>query len=373
LQSDNTGAITSYAGTGCNVWVFEGCTPLRYDGIGTALGTFNISAAVTSGTATVGSVSVGDANTFFAAYVDHSGIPFNASATNTVITYTVTGTLREGTAIPGGNVTTQTLSKLASGVTFAHNVYTTIYSTVVYAAAVVTLDTASSINAVVLTLGNISKGANIRFSSFNVAPTIIGSPTALGLNLTGVTILADGKNINGAPWNSTKESSLPSYATNTFGLDRAYIRAYIPSSSTKYLAIEIMDLVNTSGYLEFSRLILGTYWSPAYNTGYGMSTDITDTSTSERSEAGDLITTNGVVYNKLSFDLDWMTGTDRDQLVKLLKIYGSRLGVYISLFPEDLDPGKENLYQIYGKLAPSSGISHPYLSMYATSVEIEEI
>ena len=76
----------------------------------------------------------------------------------------------------------------------------------------------------------------------------------------------------------------------------------------------------------------------------------------------------------MTFDLNWLTPSDRMQFSNILRLNGLPKGIFVSLFPDNSDDyGKENLYQIYGKLLPNSGITHPYLDTFATQIEVEEV
>jgi len=150
-------------------------------------------------------------------------------------------------------------------------------------------------------------------------------------------------------------------------------RTWFAKTSCKKLEVIISDVDNTAGYIELSRLVVGDYWSPAYNTNYGITTGYTDTSQQQRTEAGNLMTSNGTVHKSLTFDLSWLTTTERTEMLGILRANGLRKPIFISLFPDDEDIQKEQDYQIYGKLTTMSNINHPMYTIYATSVQIEEI
>ncbi len=159
-----------------------------------------------------------------------------------------------------------------------------------------------------------------------------------------------------------------SYSGGTYGikwLDNYY--------SIKKLVLDIVDTANTSGYIECSKIVAGSAWSPIYNTGFGMNSTNVDTSVRNRSEAGDLITTRNPRYKSLSFDLSWMQTIDRQRFNEIMGGNGLSRSMFISLFPEDLDVEKEQTYQIYGKLSSISGISHQMHTIYSGRVDIEEI
>lgn len=173
--------------------------------------------------------------------------------------------------------------------------------------------------------------------------------------------------------NAVKDTSA-SGGINTFALgggSTAVIYFTLVNAVTK-LEIIINNTNNPQGYIEVSSLICGSYWSPTYNTSFGIEIGIVDTSEQDRTHSGNLITTANTQHKTLSFDLSFLNSTDRDYLWKILKSCGKRKSVFVSLFPEDTEASKEALYQIYGKFSDLATLVHPMYSVYASSVQIEE-
>lgn len=108
VPADLNGNVTSYAGSGTTISLYEGATALTYDGIGTSNGTWKIVAAGTS--ITPGAVT--DSGTFATVAV-HSAM----TADTATINYTITGKRGDGTAI--SLVKTQTITKAKTGATGA--------------------------------------------------------------------------------------------------------------------------------------------------------------------------------------------------------------------------------------------------------------
>lgn len=376
LPSGAAGASPNFTDSGTNIFVFEGTTPLKYDAVGTAQGTWRINSTAPTGDIVVGAFSIG-ASGSYATVANHStGV--TPAATDATIQYNITG-VRRGTGAVSTSKT-QTLPK--SNVANTDPRYTT--STVVNAASanlVVTFPTTPlKIGLIALTLTNLSSTATIRVRGFTgTAATLSGGTDAPTVSITGATTVFDTLPLAAAPFTS---SALDSWSDNTFGtltygLNKNTGRVYVPVLSQvacTSVLLEIFDFANTDKYVEASRLIIGPYWSPAYNTSFGLSTQVNDTSSKQRSEAGDLVTTFGVVYNSMSFNMDWLTSADRIEMEKILRINGMRKPLFISLFPENTtDYAKEADHQIYGKLSSTAAISHPYPDLYSTQVEIEEI
>lgn len=149
-------------------------------------------------------------------------------------------------------------------------------------------------------------------------------------------------------------------------------RVWFPRQSCTSMTIAITDVGVTN--IEASRLVIGSYWSPTYNTQYGLAMQQQDTTEHQRAESGDILTTNGVSYSTMNFELSWLEARDRLQFSAILKGNRKVTPVFISLFPDNEgDWAKEQLYQIYGKLSNLSAITNNLPEMYQSSIEIEEI
>lgn len=107
FPADNAGAVSTYAGSGTQIRVYQGAAELTYDGVGTAKGTWRV-ASTTPTNITVGAIT--DSGTF-ATVADHSGV---AAGTDTsTIVYNIAGTTLTGAAFT--LVKTQTFAKAKAG------------------------------------------------------------------------------------------------------------------------------------------------------------------------------------------------------------------------------------------------------------------
>lgn len=218
----------------------------------------------------------------------------------------------------------------------------------------VVLSTASAIAAVILPFTNLSAAATITVALSNGYTT-------------GAVVCA--------PYNGTElwnPDSIPS-GTSTYSYGGGtYARVWFPRQTS--ITTVTITINSNAGFIEASRLVIGDYWSPTYNTSYGLSTQLQDLSSHARSESGDLITNRGTLHNTLSFTFDYLDPEDRVQLISLLKNNGMYRPIFISLFPDNSsDWTKEQAHQIYGKLSQLSAIAHPVLSFYSSSIDIEEV
>ena len=158
-----------------------------------------------------------------------------------------------------------------------------------------------------------------------------------------------------------------SYGGGTYG------RAYFTAGAYEKLVIDIVDVDQPAAYVEASRLIVGAYWAPEYNPGYGATARVNDTTANSRSQSGDLRSDVGTVSRSLPVDLERIVPTDRARLWNILRGSAKSGPVFISLFPEDDDPELEQAHQLYGKLASDLAISHPMFGNFSAPLEVEEV
>lgn len=212
--------------------------------------------------------------------------------------------------------------------------------------------------------------------------TNLTSTGTINVTCTGGSTTSTG-NILAAPYAQTDSwdsSYLPAGANSYAYGAGTYARAWFSSAQTcTGLTITLTDTNLT--YVEASRLIIGDYWSPTFNTSFGLVSAPKSLSTNSRTESGDLVTNRGIQYNSMSFDLAWLNPADRKVFTKILKSNGINKGIFISLFPNNgtatldtkIDYDMEQTFQIYGKLSSLSDITHSMYTMYTAKVDIEEI
>lgn len=246
-------------------------------------------------------------------------------------------------------------------------------STSTSATITMTWNSMESIAAVVMPYCNLTSTATVRVRGYTLTTdstpafdtgTVLASPGPLFTNPADWGTLPLGANA----WQQQTGVNKFAYGGGSY----AYL--YFPITAVTKLVIDIVDAANTAGYVELAKIVTGHYWSPAVNAEYGSVTmGFDETSTHERSDAGDLRTDRGVMTRNLTFGLSYMTTDDRDHLWRILRSNGMYRPMYVSISPESTDVGDEQIYMIYGKLAKQSAIQYQFLNQYASTVQIEEI
>lgn len=122
-----------------------------------------------------------------------------------------------------------------------------------------------------------------------------------------------------------------------------------------------------------SKIIIGEYWTPRYNTSFGIQVGYADSSSSERTQSGDLYTIQGTRNKVLSLSLDYLDESDKFKMYDILKSNGKMTPLFISVFPQDSDIDKEQMFSIYGKFTELTNLTHSMWTIYNTNISIEEI
>ena len=290
----------------------------------------------------------------------------------TIITASSSAT---GTATPLSNLKLDSKSQVwrsaSTGVANGTGLYTTKVNIVLSFVEAI-------IGGVMLPFCNLSSAAKIRVRGYTGTAPTTGGTTNTPISVAAGTLVQDSTKIFSSPYQTFglwNWGSLPlgvnsySYGGGTYG------RVWMPTQlACTSLLIEIEDTDCPNPYIEISRIITGSYWSPKYNTSFGLSTGSQDLSKHQRSESGDLITNRGIRYRNMRFDLTWLPPEDRLEFTRILRGNGLPRPLFISLFPNNSeDYEKEQSHQIYGKLSQLSDITHPIFEIYSTSIDIEEI
>jgi hypothetical protein len=234
-------------------------------------------------------------------------------------------------------------------------------STSTSATITLTWNTAEVVSAVALPFCSLTSTATIRVRCYtntaDVTPatdsgTVLAAPSSLGSSTWGTMPLG----VNAYSYGGS-----------------AYADVWLTPAAVKKVVIDLVDTSNALGYVEAAKIVVGQYWSPSVNTGYGAKVGVDETTRHERSDAGDLRTDRGASYKTLTFDLGLMPATDRNQMWNIIRGNGMYKPVFVSLCPESSDTMEEQIFQIYGKMTRASGLQYQFMNQFATSLQIEEI
>jgi hypothetical protein len=237
-------------------------------------------------------------------------------------------------------------------------------STSTTATVTATWTTSQSLSCVILPFCNLTSSATIRVKLYTLTTdtTPVLDTGAVNAGAYTPTDLFGG-------WSNISTSGVNAY---NYG-GGTYARSWFNATSARKMEVIISDTTNPAGYIELSRIVCGAYWSPSINASFGVELGYLDTSEQRRTEAGNLITSNGTIHKTLTFNLDSITENDRPKMLSLIRGNGLRKALFVSVFPLDDDVVKEQSYQIYAKFNNLSVLTHQFYSLYSSSLTLEEI
>jgi hypothetical protein len=222
-----------------------------------------------------------------------------------------------------------------------------------------------TIGGVVLPCTNLSSSARIRVILYNSGGTSIADTGADGGNAAGKLACP-----NTPLTNWTRSTTAPD--VNSFslgGLSKVAVWFNTPVTGVQKVQIDINDTSNLAANLDISRIVCGNYWEPGLNVDReGLQFNISDNTTNTRTDAGELISDQGFVYDQLSFSLGLLAETDRNKLVEIIRSVGTSKNILVSVFPEG-GTLQEQQYLIYGK-RDNSAIDYVIAGYYSHQLSI---
>lgn len=240
---------------------------------------------------------------------------------------------------------------------------------------------------VVLPFTNInSNTATIRVIGYTGAAASVAGTADTPTFAAGGAQVFDTGTIQACPWNTL---NLPNWNTNPSGAaiyaygGGTYLRCWLTPGqqvACTSMVIIITDNYATSAagrYIEASRLVIGSYWAPKFNIGFGLAAQVKDLSTHLRTESGDLVTRRAPRFNSLHFDLKWLSINDRAAMSQIVLGNGMPKPILISLFPDStgtaIDYEKERAHMLYGKFTATPGLTLDNPFTYSTTFDLEEV
>lgn len=234
------------------------------------------------------------------------------------------------------------------------------------------------VGGVAVPFSNLSSTATIRVRAFTgTTPTLGGTLVSPTVSTAGATTVYDTGTISACPYASYATPSVSNFSYGTSRMARAWFPTNVTCTS---VVVEIVDSANT--FVEIGKMVVGSFWSPIYNTSFGLGINFQDMSIITRVDSGNRVAQLAPRYKTMTFDLKWLNDSDRQSLRLLLQRNGVTVPILVSLFPQLQQVGTapttdeydlENTYSIYGGLANIQALTHSTFKHYSSSMELEEI
>lgn len=145
------------------------------------------------------------------------------------------------------------------------------------------------------------------------------------------------------------------------------------TASVRRMDIEFTSSGNPDGYIEIGRIIAGLAVDPGRDAAQGAIVSFIDTTTSDRTSAGDLITDRGTISRAIDFSLLQLNTDSRASLNNLFRYSGRSQPMFISLSSAGSISEDQLFTQIYGKIDQDLALEIPMLNRYNTSIRVLEI
>lgn len=200
-----------------------------------------------------------------------------------------------------------------------------------------TWSSSQSISSVVIPACNLTSAATIQVRLYDAE-----SAGTLLLD-TGVLLACQGQNIT-----STDAGSPITVTDFSRGIATKAAAWFNQVDLVRRIVIDIVDTSNPAGFIDTSRLIIGTYWSPKNNASYGAETSLVDSSDIVRTDSGGISVFRSCVYEKMNLNLEFMASDDRKALDKITRLTAGYKPILISLVPDGTDYNLIQETTIYG-------------------------
>lgn len=226
----------------------------------------------------------------------------------------------------------------------------------------VTLAEPDTISAAVIYRGNFTSSATWRVKVYDTA-----AMSAL-LYDSGDSDLAAPKTLGDLDWGVD-----PLGASLFDGWGYTFAALWFEPVIGGFVRITLDDASNPDGYMEASRLFIGPYHEPVGMPVAGsLALTWYDTSKQSRTDGGTLRTEAGVQYRGLDVAGELMSEEARSALSTLLREYGLRGDIYVSVFPDEGN-ARERDYQMQAKLVSADPIGMRVYGLTDQALRFEEI
>lgn len=229
------------------------------------------------------------------------------------------------------------------------------------AALVVTWNSPEPVSCVALPFCNLSSTATMRVRLYSDT-----AGTLMVLD-TGTLLCALGSPIRPFGMTSAQAASAYSYGGGSAA------RVFFTKVDARKVVIDINDAANLQGYLEAARLVVGNCFTTQYNVSYGIELSLEDSTKSQRTDAGNLVSDVGYRYKVVKADLSVLSPAERTAFWKLVGACGTSVPVFFSVLTGDDDKDAEQHYTVYGKFTKVSVVSAKNYLVYSSPLEIEGV
>lgn len=215
--------------------------------------------------------------------------------------------------------------------------------------------TPQQVSAVALPATNLVAGATIRVQGYS------GSTEDTLVFDTGAPLQAC-KNREIVIYNKTAQ---PSYVDFGFG-GATKTSVWLSQPAT---VVRVIITITNSYAIDCARLIVGKYWESSRQASRGIDIGFTDSSEITTTRSGNTYADRKPISETMRFDLEYISDTDRIEIQKIMRSWGSNALLYVCLFPDNSNPETTQTYSIYGRNTVNT-IQYQFYKLYGTSMDL---
>lgn len=135
--------------------------------------------------------------------------------------------------------------------------------------------------------------------------------------------------------------------------------------------LTIKDPLNPAMQLDITRLYIGRHFEPDVNFSYGNTWEFDSNETQFRTDDGSLFGQEAPQYRKMQFNLEWLSRSDRTELLSAIRNVGRSRDFYISLFPEE--GGQKEVETAFAcKFTSYPALDSNFYNNHKTAISVEE-
>jgi hypothetical protein len=217
--------------------------------------------------------------------------------------------------------------------------------------------TAQNINCVALPATNLQSGDTIKVKVYTEAAdaTALYETTDLSACLGRVTTLYS-------------KTTLPTYVDFGFG-GASKTSVWLPTTyPVKKVVITLTSA--TISAIDCARIVCGTYWESSRQVNNGIQLGYEDSSEITTTRSGNTYEDRKPITESMQFDLEYLSDTDRQQLQKLMRSWGSSGLIYYCVFPDNTNAEITQSYSMYGR-SESNTLQYQFHKYYNTNLNIK--
>ena len=152
-----------------------------------------------------------------------------------------------------------------------------------------------------------------------------------------------------------------------------YFSKLFATVPAKKLEIITNSAGNPDGYIEVSRIICGTAYTPEIGAAYGAQISHIDNTSTVVTDSGDTLVNRGIVKKSISFSLGVLDPVSKHGLANVIKNRSASNPVFASMYENSEKPEERQAFMIYGRFDTPPATTISSFDIYNSTVSITEV